>query len=72
MPLIGYFLGVQFRNVITSVDHWIAFVLLSIIGGNMIREPVALRNVRPQAVLWMSGGCWLLLWPPALMLLPWA
>ena len=38
MPLIGYFLGVQFRNVITSVDHWIAFVLLSIIGGNMIRE----------------------------------
>lgn len=33
MPLIGYFLGVQFRNVITSVDHWIAFVLLSIIGG---------------------------------------
>lgn len=38
MPFIGYFLGVQFRNVITSVDHWIAFVLLSIIGGNMIRE----------------------------------
>ena len=38
MPLIGYILGVQFKDVITSVDHWIAFILLGIIGGNMIRE----------------------------------
>ncbi len=38
MPLAGFFLGVQFRDVITSVDHWIAFVLLGLIGGNMIRE----------------------------------
>jgi len=38
MPLAGYFLGVWFRDVITSIDHWIAFVLLGIIGGNMIRE----------------------------------
>lgn len=38
MPLAGYFLGVQFKDVITSVDHWIAFVLLGIIGANMIRE----------------------------------
>ncbi len=38
MPLIGYVLGVQFRHVITSIDHWIAFVLLGIIGLNMIRE----------------------------------
>lgn len=38
MPLIGYFLGVQFKAEITSVDHWIAFVLLGIIGANMIRE----------------------------------
>ena len=38
MPVIGYFLGVQFRGIITSVDHWIAFVLLGIIGLNMIRE----------------------------------
>ena len=28
MPLIGYILGVQFKDVITSVDHWIAFILL--------------------------------------------
>lgn len=38
MPVIGYFLGSTFEQFITSVDHWIAFVLLSFIGGNMIKE----------------------------------
>lgn len=38
MPLIGYFLGVSFAGFVSSVDHWIAFILLGIIGGNMIRE----------------------------------
>lgn len=38
MPLIGYFLGVQFKDKITSIDHWIAFILLGIIGFNMIKE----------------------------------
>ncbi|SJZ44570.1 manganese efflux pump MntP family protein [Garciella nitratireducens] len=38
MPLIGYFLGVQFQRKITAIDHWIAFVLLGIIGINMIKE----------------------------------
>jgi putative Mn2+ efflux pump MntP len=38
MPTIGYFLGKNFTRYITSVDHWIAFVLLAIIGINMIRE----------------------------------
>lgn len=38
MPLLGYLLGVQFKDIIASVDHWIAFVLLGIIGCNMIRE----------------------------------
>ena len=41
MPLIGYALGKQFESMITSIDHWIAFVLLAIIGGNMIREAVS-------------------------------
>ncbi|MGN1020216.1 MAG: manganese efflux pump MntP family protein [Aristaeellaceae bacterium] len=40
MPAIGYVLGRQFESLITSVDHWIAFVLLGIIGGNMIREAI--------------------------------
>lgn len=38
MPLIGYLLGVRFQSMITAFDHWIAFVLLGIIGINMIRE----------------------------------
>ena len=38
MPLLGYLLGTQFESLITSVDHWIAFVLLGLIGANMIRE----------------------------------
>lgn len=38
MPLVGYFLGVSFAGFVASVDHWIAFILLGIIGGNMIKE----------------------------------
>lgn len=38
MPLLGYLLGTGFQSVIESIDHWIAFVLLAIIGINMIRE----------------------------------
>lgn len=38
MPLIGWLLGSQFKSYITAIDHWIAFVLLLIIGANMIKE----------------------------------
>ena len=38
MPFIGWLLGKQFEQYITSVDHWIAFILLSIIGIQMIVE----------------------------------
>lgn len=38
MPLVGYLLGVRFQSIIVSIDHWIAFALLGIIGVNMIRE----------------------------------
>ena len=38
MPLIGYLLGVSFKNYIVSIDHWISFILLFIIGFNMIKE----------------------------------
>ena len=38
MPLIGYLLGVQFQTLITNIDHWIAFALLTLIGANMLRE----------------------------------
>lgn len=41
MPLIGYILGHQFKDQIVSIDHWIAFGLLVLIGLNMIREALS-------------------------------
>lgn len=41
MPLIGYFLGSRFSDAIQSVDHWVAFILLVLIGANMVREGVS-------------------------------
>ena len=38
MPLLGWLLGKQFEGLIKSIDHWIAFVLLVLIGANMVRE----------------------------------
>ena len=38
MPLIGYFLGVSFAEMVSDFDHWISFVLLAVIGGKMIKE----------------------------------
>lgn len=38
MPLIGYLLGSTFESYITPIDHWVAFVLLGLIGVNMIKE----------------------------------
>ena len=40
MPFVGWLLGSQFEKYITSIDHWIAFILLGIIGGKMIVESV--------------------------------
>lgn len=38
MPFIGWLLGIQFQSLITNIDHWIAFVLLAVIGLNMVKE----------------------------------
>ena len=40
MPLIGYFAGSRFSGFVESIDHWIVFILLVLIGGNMIREAI--------------------------------
>lgn len=40
MPIVGYIVGVRFSSFVTSIDHWIAFGLLVVIGLNMIREAV--------------------------------
>ena len=41
MPAVGWLLGAAFADRIASVDHWIAFVLLALIGGNMLREALS-------------------------------
>ncbi len=40
MPFLGYFLGSTFADYIEKIDHWIAFGLLVLIGGNMLREAI--------------------------------
>ena len=41
MPAIGYLLGSRFSDKISAVDHWIAFILLGLIGANMIKEALS-------------------------------
>ena len=38
MPTLGFFLGTLFAEAIQAIDHWVAFVLLGIIGINMLKE----------------------------------
>ena len=38
MPIIGFFMGTLFAGVIQAVDHWVAFILLALIGGGLIKE----------------------------------
>lgn len=41
MPLLGYLLGSRFKRSVESIDHWIAFVLLCLIGFSMIKEALS-------------------------------
>ena len=49
MPLVSWLLGVRFQKYITSIDHWIAFILLVFIGGKMILE--AVRDTEVEEVV---------------------
>ncbi len=51
MPAIGFLVGYRFQDKITFLDHWIAFGLLSIIGGNMIREALSKEEEETNASL---------------------
>ena len=41
MPSFGYFLGSRFEHLLNSVGPWVAFILLGLIGGNMLREALS-------------------------------
>lgn len=47
MPLIGFTVGSCFAESIKAIDHWIAFILLSFIGGNMVRGSFKKEDCRP-------------------------
>ncbi len=57
MPLIGYFLGSQFKNSIAAFDHWIAFVLLGAIGINMIKEAFSKEELCPVCSIDPKSMC---------------
>lgn len=44
MPALGYVLGTTFASKIAAIDHWIAFILLALIGANMIKEAISNDN----------------------------
>ena len=47
MPLLGYYLGSFFRSYIEKADHWVAFILLGLIGANMLREAFSHEDEKP-------------------------
>ena len=49
MPLFGYFLGSSFSLAIRAYDHWVAFILLSVIGANMVKENFNKEDEYPDA-----------------------
>ena len=51
MPFIGWMLGSQFADRIQQYDHWIAFILLVLIGGNMIREAAAYGGSQARGLI---------------------
>ena len=57
MPVLGYFLGIQFIGLISAWDHWIAFGLLALIGINMIREALGQKKERGEDDGKDCAGC---------------
>lgn len=51
MPLIGFYLGTLFAEAIQAFDHWVAFGLLALIGGNMLKEALGEEEECPCADL---------------------
>ena len=51
MPVIGYFAGIGFREIISGVDHWVAFSLLSVIGLKMIYDSTRKKEGKQEVTL---------------------
>ena len=66
MPLIGYLLGIRFQTLISAFDHWIAFILLALIGVS----PEATTRTHRWTLLSARVPCCRLRWQPASMRWP--
>lgn len=56
MPFLGYILGDQFHESIKHIDHWVVFILLGIIGINMIREALSKEEEQQQCSISIAPG----------------
>ena len=54
MPLVGYLLGSRFEKYITRIDHWIAFILLALIGLNMIKEAFSKEEEKASSTMYFK------------------
>jgi putative Mn2+ efflux pump MntP len=61
MPLIGWGLGIAFVSIVREVDHWIAFVLLTLIGGRMVYAGLNVDTGMPDARVPLVRGWGLLI-----------
>jgi putative Mn2+ efflux pump MntP len=61
MPLVGWFAGMGFRDLIASFDHWVAFGLLLVVGVKMIYESFALSEEAPESDIALNASRLLLL-----------
>ena len=54
MPLLGWFVGSELEDLVTSVDHWVAFVLLAAVGGRMLHEALTADGTvaPPRGIGW--------------------
>ena len=58
MPFFGYLLGVKFQDAITSIDHWVAFILLAIIGVNMVKEALSKEEEEETTTCYVPRIFW--------------
>ena len=54
MPLVGYLLGSRFEKYITRIDHWIALILLALIGLNMIKEAFSKEEEKASSTMYFK------------------
>ncbi|MBD5528465.1 MAG: manganese efflux pump [Lachnospiraceae bacterium] len=54
MPMLGYLLGSRFERYISNIDHWIAFILLALIGGNMVKESFSREEEKASGTMYFK------------------